>query len=923
VAGHPEPRVTVAALPAVSGPAAGLSAAVPARRPPTGVVVVLAAVAIAVGLLELAAPPVSATAGPLALAVATWAVAAHVVQRRHQHRAAGHWRAFTVIAVLLGAGQALRGIAGAGVNPASAGLADLLLAATGPVTVLVFLGLVRSAGGRVRGPVLLDAGVALLALGLLLEVVLPATAPGADRLLSQGYPLISVVLCAGGLVTFAGVGSARRAAAGWLLLALGCLAAAMLSGALAAGGPSVLLDVLTCSGYLAMLAAATLALAADPGPQEAGADGAAAVPLAGIVVSYCLSFGVLLVLLASLAAGRPVTAPEAGLLAALLLLTFLRTLVWARDGARLTQQVLRTESYFRTLVHSAADITFVLDAAHRITWASGAGRTPAAWPARDLEGKRLQDFVHPDDRAQLEGTLGTVGDDGVGRVFRLRTRDGGWRAFEVVRTVPSAALQAPARPPAAGTSGPAGTGLVLHLRDVDDQRASQQELERLAYTDYLTGLPNRARLMAALATARGRVADGHPACLLLLDLDGFKVVNDVAGHEAGDLLLVEVARRLRATVRDRDLVGRLGGDEFAVLVTAGVEEATALAERILLDLRGVHRSVPLPGADPGLVFDVSCSIGTAALDPDEDVPTAFRHADLALRAAKAAGKDCVRRHGDAADSVTSRRTRLARDLPDALSRDQFRLVYQPVVGLAERRVLGLEALLRWDHPVLGEVSPQEFIPLAEDDGLIVPMQRWVLTQATAEIAGLLRAGRDLQLGVNISVRHLQAGCLVPDVTAALGRAGLPPRRLMLEVTESLFIGAHDRAEGDLTTLHEMGCVISLDDFGRGYSTFAHLARLPVDVLKMDLEFLAGIEDDERSAALVHSVIDLGRRLSIDVVAEGVETAGQLATLRDLGCRYLQGFLLGRPVPAVDLPAAIDGFDAALLDVGRDGRPAAG
>jgi EAL domain-containing protein (putative c-di-GMP-specific phosphodiesterase class I) len=169
--------------------------------------------------------------------------------------------------------------------------------------------------------------------------------------------------------------------------------------------------------------------------------------------------------------------------------------------------------------------------------------------------------------------------------------------------------------------------------------------------------------------------------------------------------------------------------------------------------------------------------------------------------------------------------------------------------------------------------------------------------------------------VNISVRHLQSGSLVPDVAAALARAGLPASRLMLEVTESLFIGEFDRVDGDLQTLHDMGCVISLDDFGRGYSTFAYLARLPVDVLKMDREFLAGIEDDERSAALVHSVIDLGRRLSIDVVAEGVETPGQLAALQGLGCRFLQGFLLGRPTAPAALPAVIDAFDARLLDAG--------
>ncbi|MCW2677428.1 MAG: hypothetical protein JWR70_2468 [Modestobacter sp.] len=933
MARRPGPGVTAAAvpgrrdpMPAPRGPT-GSGAASPAVWPRAVVVGLLTTVAVGLGLVEVLVPAWTGHLAPLALAVATWVLGALVVGfcRGLEPARALTWRAFAVVAGLLGVGHGLRGLAGVGVNPDVSGLADLPLLASGPVTVLLCVRLVRSTGGRVRPQVVLDATIALISLGVLMGVVVPAAAgapdAAADPLLTLGYPVVSAVLCAAGLVTFAGVSAGRRRAAGWLLLAFASLAVAMISGALAVGMPSVVLDVVTSTTYLVMLGAATLALAADPGPSAVGEAPAAAVPLAGIVVSYCLAFGVVLLLLGAWALDRAPAPVEAGVLTLLLLLTFARTLVWAGDSARLTRQVLRTESYFRTLVHSAADITIVLDHRSQITWASGAGRGPNAWAARDLEGRRLQDFVHEEDRADLEGVLrrGTDPQDGRGRVFRLRTRDGGWRAFETVRVVSSAALHAvptaqSAGRPAGPPGGRDGHGLVLHLRDVDGRRTSERELERLAYTDYLTGLPNRARLMAAAASARSRAADGAPACLLLLDLDGFKAVNDIAGHEAGDLLLVEVAARLRTTVRDRDLVGRLGGDEFAVLVPAGLEEATALAERIVAELHGVHRSVPTPGASPDLVFDVSCSIGVTALDPAEEVPTAFRQADLALRAAKAAGKDCVRRHGEAADSATGRRTQLARDLPDALDRGQLRLAYQPVVGLAERRVLGLEALLRWDHPLLGEVSPEEFVPLAEDDGLIVPIQRWVLDQATAELAGLLRQGRDLQLGVNISVRHLQAGCLVPDVAAALGRAGLPPRRLMLEVTESLFIGDQNRAEGDLSTLHDMGCVISLDDFGRGYSTFAYLARLPVDVLKMDREFLAGIEDDERSAALVHSVIDLGRRLDIDVVAEGVETPGQLAALRHLGCRYLQGFLLGRPTAPAELAAVIDGFDAALLDV---------
>jgi diguanylate cyclase (GGDEF)-like protein/PAS domain S-box-containing protein len=916
--------VTAASTPnRAAVPPAGLLVPVVVRWPRTAVLSLLATVALGLGVAAAAWPSTVAHLGPAVLATVSLGICALIVRhlRRVDRESAAPWRAFAVLAALLALGQAIAAVRGVGVNPASAGLQDLPLTAACPFALVGCARLVRSAATGIRARVVLDALVALVALTVLLEVLLDAVlgrAVGAvDDLVALGYPAAGVVLCTVGLVTFAGVSEPRRVAAGWLLACFASVGVVAVTGAIAAVSPSAAADVVTGTAWLAMLASGTLAVAADPGespgPESAGEN----VPLLSVVVSYCAAFGVVLVLLAGRVAGRSLEPLEAAAASVLLVLTFVRTLVWAADGARLTRQVLRTEAYFRTLVNSAADITFVLDHRGQITWVSGAAQTPTTWAARDLQGRSLAEFVHEDDRAQLDRVLTGTDQvpDGRGRALRLRTRDGSWRTYETVRVVSSAALQA-------GPAGRAGDGLVLHLRDVDDRRQTELELERLAYTDYLTGLPNRARLMAALANARSRVAEGDPACVLLLDLDGFKAVNDIAGHDAGDLLLGAVADRLRATVRDRDLVGRLGGDEFAVVVRAGLTEATALAERIITELAGVHRSVPTPGSDPDLVFDVSCSIGVTELNPADEVPATIRNADLALRAAKAAGKGCVRRHGETADTATVRRTRLARDLPEALSRGQLRLVYQPVVGMAERRVLGVEALVRWDHPVLGEVSPEEFVPLAEDDGLIVPLQRWVLEQATAELAGLLRQGRDLQLGVNISVRHLQSGSLVPDVAAALARAGLPPRRLMLEVTESLFVGEPDRADGDLQTLHDLGCVISLDDFGRGYSTFAYLSRLPVDVLKMDREFLARIEDDERSAALVHSVIELGRRLSIDVVAEGVETPGQLAVLRELGCRYLQGFLLGRPTAPEELTAVIDGFDARLLDAGPDPATAA-
>jgi diguanylate cyclase (GGDEF)-like protein/PAS domain S-box-containing protein len=898
--------------------------AVPDRPwPRTAVVSGLASVALGLAVQGTALPEWNGRFSPAVLAVVTVTVGALVLRHSRQVDpiATATWRAFAVIAGLLALGHLVRAVSDLGVNPPASGLSDLPMVATGPVAVLVCVRLVRSTGGRIRMQVVLDAAVALVALGALLEMLVPLTAGPAsgrtDVLLTVGYPAVTALLCAIGLVTFAGVSAPRRAAAAWLLLCFTCLAVTVAVGALAVARPAPVLDVVSTTAYLAMLASAAQALAGYPAPRAGTDEPTAAVPLAGVVVSSCLGFGVLLLLLGELAAGRRIGTLEALTVAVLMVLTFVRTLVWAADGARLTRQVLRTEAYFRTLVHRSADVTIVLDDRGRVSWASSAGPATGAWSPRDLEGRQLRDLVHEDDRHELHLALHppAESEDARGPVFRLRGRDGSWRQFETVRTAPSAGL------PAASSGLPgrrAGTGardgLVLHLRDVAGRRSSELELERLAYTDYLTGLPNRARLMAALAAARVRAANGEPACLLLLDLDGFKPVNDIAGHEAGDHLLVQVAARLRATVRDADLIGRIGGDEFAVLVSDGLEEATALAERIVADLHTVHPAAGVEGHAASVVFDVSGSIGVTRLDPADDVSTTIRQADLALRAAKAAGKSCVRTAGHAIDSATGRRTRLARDLPAAIEQEQFRVVYQPIAGTEDRRVLGLEALVRWEHPVLGTVPPDEFIPLAEDDGLIVPLQRWVLGKATVAAAALLADGWDVQMAINVSVRHLQAGCLAPDVAQALAETGVPPGKLVLEVTESVMLDARDRLESDLLTLRDMGCKIALDDFGRGYSSLAYLARLPVDILKMDREFVADIERDRRGAALVASIVELGRTLGMDVVAEGVETAGQLAALRGMGCRYLQGWLFGRPVPVEGLREMMAAFDPRVLDV---------
>nr|WP_239521060.1 EAL domain-containing protein [Blastococcus saxobsidens] len=605
-----------------------------------------------------------------------------------------------------------------------------------------------------------------------------------------------------------------------------------------------------------------------------------------------------------LSAGHTFTTSGQVLTGLVIALTSARGLLWAVDGARLTRRLAQTEAYFRALAASAEDVTVVLDDGGHVRWLSGAVQGQLGWHADDLTGRRLADLLHPADREVLARVVADVGAaQASAPTVRLRTGDGEERDVEVAGAaragVPGTALR---------------EGLVLHLRDVTARRSNQRELERMAYTDYLTGLPNRARFMAALEEALARATDGDPGCVLLVDLDGFKAVNDVAGHDAGDRLLVQVADQLRAGAREQDLVARLGGDEFALLVPGGPDEAMGLAERLVVALDRSFRA-STPGDDGnGPLFAVSGSIGLAEIDGSGNVPAVVRQADLALRAAKAAGKRCVRSSGEAIDAAIGRRTRLARDLPAALEEGQLRVVYQPVVGVHDRRVLGLEALVRWDHPLLGTVPPDEFIHLAEEDGLIVPLQRWVLDVAVRHAAVLLADGWDVQMGVNVSVRHLQAGCLAPDVAAALAAVQLPPGKLVLELTESVLLDTQDALLSDLETLRGMGVVLALDDFGRGWSSLAYLARLPVQVLKMDTEFVAGIDEGPRGRALVASVVELGRTLGMDVVAEGVETEAQLAELRTMDCRFLQGYLFGRPMSFADLRALLDSFDPAVLDV---------
>jgi diguanylate cyclase (GGDEF)-like protein len=448
----------------------------------------------------------------------------------------------------------------------------------------------------------------------------------------------------------------------------------------------------------------------------------------------------------------------------------------------------------------------------------------------------------------------------------------------------------------------------LQLRLIAAQRITQlhkellerdKHLRYLAGTDPLTGLPNRTLFLNHLEQGLARAERWpRPVGVLFLDLDNFKVINDSLGHQGGDLLLVEIARRIRGCVRDNDTVARLGGDEFTVLVEdiEGVDEATALAERVAVTLR---QPVRLGERE---IF-VSASVGVALSRPGKDGPESLlRNADMAMYQAKANGKA---RHAVFDQSMEARalaRLELETDLRHALERDELRVYYQPITALADGHIAEMEALIRWEHPVRGMISPDEFIPIAEETGLIVALGQWVLEMACRQGAAWREAypQEPPVMSVNLSGRQFQHPSLVADIGHALLQSGLAPSALKLEITESVIM--HD-AEATILALHQLkqlGIQLAIDDFGTGYSSLSYLKRFRVDTLKVDRSFVNGLGRDSMDTAIVQSVVALAKALHLDVTAEGIETQAQRSELLALGCDRGQGYLFAKPLPAHEM-----------------------
>ncbi len=572
------------------------------------------------------------------------------------------------------------------------------------------------------------------------------------------------------------------------------------------------------------------------------------------------------------------------------LVTVRQAIVVREDALRssaLAQEA--SETRFRSLVQHSTDLITILDGADSIRYVSPAISRVFGYEPHALEGRQLRELVHPDDVVPMLGFLTDASKPGA------RSSTSNWRMLSAsgascrVENVVVNLLH-----------DETVNGLVLTTRDVTHRVALQEQLVHRAFHDELTGLANRALFSNRVEQALLRGSrNALRTAVVFLDLDNFKEVNDSLGHAAGDALLTQSADRLRACLRSGDTAARLGGDEFAVLVEGcndDGEQAMQVAERISY---AFARPFTL---DEREAF-TTASIGVVVSHGDETGDDLLRNADLAMYLAKKRGKARVERFAPHMHEEVVERLDLLADLRYAIERDELQLEYQPIVDLSNRAVVGLETLVRWDHPRRGRIAPADFIPIAEQSGLIVPIGRWVLLQACTHARHWSRSLPQLMpvtVTVNLSARQLGDEDLLDDVANALRVAGLRRDQLVLELTESTLLANSEETVGILTSLKSLGVRLAIDDFGTGYSSLSYLHRFPVDVLKIDKSFVDGVGGGPGANALASAVIAMGNALSLRTVAEGIETEAQYAALLALDCKFGQGFVISRPLPPGDV-----------------------
>jgi diguanylate cyclase (GGDEF)-like protein/PAS domain S-box-containing protein len=584
-------------------------------------------------------------------------------------------------------------------------------------------------------------------------------------------------------------------------------------------------------------------------------------------------------------------------------------LALALEGARLTEEVHRrqSETRFASLVQHSSDLITVVGSDAKITYQSPSSERVLGYTPEELLGTRFDCLIADEHASHLLQLLADgaayARKDGEVIECTLQHRDGSVREFEILHTNLLADEHV--------------QGIVLNARDISERKAFEEQLSHQAFHDPVTNLPNRALFVERVrhAISRARRDDGELG-IVFLDLDDFKTINDSLGHGAGDAVLIDVAKRLAESIRTSDTAARFGGDEFVVLLedVESTEVAVEVAERILEDLRQ-------PISVAGKELTVRGSVGISILEAGSTASAdeLIRDADAAMYIAKRDGKGGYRMFEPEMHAGVLARLELRADLQRALENGEFELYYQPIVRLADGGVAGLEALLRWRHPQRGLVFPDEFVPFAEETGLIVPIGRWVLREACRQAMAIPPQDDGhppLYMCVNLSVKQLQNSDVISDVEDSLSESGLPPHLLTLEITESMLIDDPDIAITKLGELRKLGIRLAMDDFGTGYSSLSYLSRFPVDVIKMDRSFLrAGASPEHLD--LSSAVVALGSSLDLEVVAEGIELIEQSERLHDLGCKLGQGFHFARPMEARHMLDYLAGRNTAstLIEAG--------
>ena len=584
--------------------------------------------------------------------------------------------------------------------------------------------------------------------------------------------------------------------------------------------------------------------------------------------------------------------PRSGVVGATVLLTLLvltRQLLAVRENVHLLAERMTQEARFRSLVQNSSDVITIIDEQGVIRFMTPAVLRVLGWTPEEAVGKHITEIVHRDDAATLATFIAELPSSSAGDaydaaspiiVLRCRNRSGEWRYVETVAT--------------SLLDDPAVRGVVLNTRDVSERVALQAQLTHQAYHDPLTQLANRAWFHAQVEQAllRSTQAPEHVA-VFFLDIDNFKNVNDSLGHAEGDRMLVEVASRLLNATRGSDTVARLGGDEFSVLVTRVTTDAdlTVIANRIESAMRMPFRLTH------GEIFS-GASIGIARGAAGDSVDDVLRNADVAMYVSKRQGKGGYTVFEPKMHAQARERLGLETDLRHALTHGELALVFQPFVSLTDTTLVGVEALVRWRHPERGLLMPREFIPLAEESGLILPLGRWVLMEACrhgVRWRRMLPEDTPFTVSVNVSGRQLQQAAFLDDVSAALQETGLPPRDLLLEITESVIVRDTSVTLQRLNVLKALGVRLAIDDFGTGYSSLSFLQQFPLDVLKIDKSFVDETTNTGSGPALARTIVSLSKMLSLQTVAEGVEHQRQADALNAMGCGIAQGFHFSRPV----------------------------